>query len=159
MLIRTTVKSWSDKLGIDTRIVDKTNGDVILFNSNRVNGILVRASTKSSFMFHERLNNPREKASYVESESTVANLVSYSDYTFQSAFVSLPLYPDNDSTQSAVTTRINCDSIAYVYKDQAYPSTKSYIVYQEAGKLRTVRSSYSINQIYSLIDDGNMTTN
>lgn len=158
MLIRTTSKKW-EGLGKDTRVVDKTNGDTFLFNANRVNGILVRASTKSSFMFTDFLGDQREKASYVESEDTVANLVIRADYTFQSTFVSLPLYPDNDSTQSTVTTRINNDSIAYVYKDQQYKASKSYLVYAEAGKLRTVRVAYSINQIYSLVDDGNLTTN
>lgn len=158
MLIRTTVKVMSGKPGVDTRVVNATTGDVFLFNANRVNGIIVRASSKSSFMFHDRLNDPKEKASYVESEDTVANLVTRADYTFQSSFVNLPLYPDNDTTQSTVATRINNDSIAYVYKDQAYKATKSYLVYQEGGKLRTVRVAYSINQIYSIVDDSNLTT-
>lgn len=157
MLIRTTVKSWSGKPGID-RIVDATNGDVFLFNANRVNGILVRASSKSSFMFTDFLGDHREKASYVESEDSVSDLVTRADYTWQSAFVSLPLYPDNDDTQNTVTTRINADAIAYVYKDQEHEATKSYLVYQESGKLRTVRVAYSINQIYALGDIGTQLT-
>ena len=158
MLISTDVKVWSGKPGIDKRVIDATNGDEFCFNANRVNGIIVRASTKSSFMFHEKLNDPREKASYVESEDTVANLVARADLGFQSLFTSLPVYPDNDDTQSTVTTRINSDSIVYVYKDQEHPTSKSYVVYQEAGKLRTVRVAYSINQIESLANDGNLST-
>lgn len=158
MLISTVVKSWSGKPGIDTRVVDTTDGDTFLFNANRVNGIIVRSSTKSSFMLTERLGDPREKASYVESEDSVTSLVARADLGFQSLFTSLPLYPDNDDTQSTVTTRINSDSIVYVYKDQQHPTSKSYVVYQESGKLRTVLVAYSINQIESLANDGNLST-
>lgn len=157
MLLQTTCKKW-EGLGKDVRITDSTNGDVFLFNANRVNGIKVRASTKSSFMFVEELHNIKAKADYIESEDTVANLITRADYTWNSNFVTVSLYPNNDLTQTPVATSINCDSIAYVYKNVSYPATKSHIVYYEAGKRRDAICSYSINQVYSLVDDGNLTT-
>lgn len=157
MLVRTTVKKW-EGLGKDVRILDSTNGNVFLFNANRINGIKVRASTKSSFMFTEELHNPKAKADYVESEDTAANLVTYSDYTWNSNYIAVSVYPDNVLTETPVLTRINCESIAYVYKNIQYPATKSHIVYYEGAKRRDVICSYSINQVYSLADDGNLTT-
>lgn len=158
MLARLTVTAWENKPGVDTRIVDKTNGDTILFNGNRINGILVRASTKASFLFTDRLNDPREKPSYVEVTQSAANVVTYSDLGFQSLFATVNIYPDNVVTATPVATRINSESVAYVYKDRAKPATRSWIVYSEGGRLRTVICNYSINQVYSLFDDANLTT-
>ena len=158
MLIRTTCKVW-EGLGKDVRIIDSTNGDTFLVNANRVNGIKVRASTKSSFMFSDApLGNSRVKADYIESEDSVANLVTRADYTFQSLFVTLPIFPDNDDSETAVSTRINCESIAYVYKDPENEAGQCYVVYYEASKRREVLVDNSINEVFSLADVGNHIT-
>lgn len=156
MIIRLNITKWDGKN--DQRITDTTTGNVFLFNAKNINGPVVRASTKSSFMFVENRNDYRAKAEYLEATQSTANIQTYAAYTINSEFVSLPLYPDNDITQSVVTTMINVDSISWVYKDGISPKTKCHIVFFEGGKRRDVLSSYSINQVYSLIDDANLTT-
>ena len=158
MLAKLTVKVWSGKPGVDTRIKDATNGDTILFGTSRINGVLVRASTKSSFLFHEDIHNHKEKPSYVEAEETAAAVVADADKTWQSAFVTLNFYPNNDTAESVVATRVNCESIAYCYKDSTSPTTRSFVVFYEGGKRREKLCNYNLNQIYSLVDDGNLTT-
>lgn len=157
MLAKVTVTKW-EGLGKDVRVKDTTNGDTILMNGNRINGLQVRSSTKSKFLFVDNHHDFREKPSYVEAEETNANINTYIDYTWNSALVTLNFYTDNDVSLATVATRINCESIAYVYKDELYPATKSWVVYYEGGKRREKICDYSINQVYSLVDDGNLTT-
>jgi hypothetical protein len=109
-------------------------------------------------MFAENIHDQREKASYIETESTTTSIVSAADATFNSLFITLNIYPDNDVTSTAVATRVNCESISWVRKHELYPATKSWVIYFEAGKRREVVCDYSINQILSLADDGNLTT-
>jgi hypothetical protein len=70
----------------------------------------------------------------------------------------LNFYPDNDITKTVVATRVNCESVGYVYKDVTNPGTKSWVVYYEGGKRRELLCDYSINQIYALADNGGLTT-
>jgi len=158
MLLKATSKKWEGSRNEKLRISDTTNGVSVLFNGSHINGLLVRASTKSSFMYNDNVHDVREKPSYVETESTVATIKAAADLTFQSTFVSLLVYPNNDLTATPVATLVNCESIAYVLKHATYPATKSVVVYYEGSKRREVFVNYSMNQILSLADDGNLTT-
>ena len=158
MLVKVTSKRWEGSRGEALRIPDTTNGNVILINGSHINGLLVRASTKSKMMYNDNPRDPREKASYIETESTVAAVKAAADATFQSTFVSLLVHTDNDVTAATVATLINCESIAYVLKHATYPAGKSRVVYYEGSKRREVIVAYSLDQILSLADDGNLTT-
>lgn len=156
MLARLNITKWDGKN--DQLITDTTTGNVFLFNASNIASLKVRASSKSSLMFVEDIRGGREKGQYLEATQSVANIETYSAYTWQTVYVALPLYPDNDSTQSTVTTYINCESISWVRKDNVAPATKSIVTYFEGSKKRTVLCAYSINQIYSLCNDGDLTT-
>jgi len=158
MLLKAVSKVWTGAHNEKLRITDSTNGTTFLFNGSHINGLIVRASTKSSFMYQDNVHDFRAKCSYVETESTKAAVKAAADLTFQSTFVALLVYPNNDSTATPVSTEINCESIAYVYKDATAPATKSWVVYYEGSKRREVKVAYSINQILSLADDSNLTT-
>lgn len=156
MIIRLNIISWGGFY--DQRVTDTTTGDVFLFNAKNINGVKVRDTSHSSFMFVENRYDYRTKAQYLEATQTTANIETYSAYTINTEFVSLPLFPDNDITQSTVTTLINNESISWVYKDSVDPAGKCHVIYYEGGKRRDVLVDYSINQVYSLIDDSDLTT-
>lgn len=158
MLCKVLTKVWSGNRNNQNNIADATNGSYILFNGNRINGIKVRATSKSSFMFVEDLHNPKEKASYVEGEGTAASIVTSADATWQSAFVTLNFYPDNDVNQTAVATRVNCESIAWVMSDPAASATRSYVCYFEGGKRMFKLCDYSLQQVHNWCDSGTATS-
>ena len=157
MLTKVTLSKW-ESLGKDKRIKDATNGDTFLLNGNRINGLLVRASTKSSLMFVDNDHDFREKAAYLEAAETTTAITTDIDKTWNSTMVTLNFYTDNDVTKTAVATKVNCESIAYVYKDATLPTGRSWVVFYEGGKRRELLCDYSINGIFSLCDDGNLTT-
>lgn len=156
MIIRLNIVAWSGRN--DQRVTDTTTGNVFLFNAKHINGVRVRASTKSSFIFTENIKDYRATGEYLEATQSTANITTYAAYTINSEFVSLLLYPNNDPTQATVTTLVNVESISWVYKDSIEPGTRSHVVYFEGGKRRDVLVDYSLNEVYSLIDDGNLTT-
>lgn len=156
MLARLNIIKWDGKR--DQIVTDTTTGNVFLFNAKNLNGLKVRDTSHSSLMFTEDIHSGKEKGDYLEATQTVANIETYASYTWNSTFVALPLYPNNDRTQATVTTYVNCESISWVREDTIAPATKSLVVYFEGSKRREVLCAYSINQIYSLCDDGNLTT-
>lgn len=157
MIFKTVVTKWAGSHNENLRLLSASQ--TLLLNGSHINGLLVRDGNKSQFMYNDNPFDFRAKPSYVESTSTVAAIKAAADLTFQSTFVSLLVYPVlNDITTTPVATLINCESIAYVYSDPAYTATKSFVVYFEGSKRRLVRVNYSINQILSLLDDGNLTT-
>jgi hypothetical protein len=157
MLFYATVTKW-EGCGKDPRVKDTTNGTVFLLNGNRLNGLEIRSSTKSKFMYVDNHKNPREKASYIEAGEANSTIITDIDKTWNSMVVLLNFYTDNDTTKATFARKINVEDIAYVYFDQTYHHTKSWVVYYEGGKRMELICSYSLKQILSLVDDGNLTT-
>lgn len=156
MLANVMITKW-EGLGKDIRVFDTTNGTNYLLNGNRINGLQVRATTKSKFMFTDRRNDPREKASYVEATETNATIKADIDKTWQSYLAPFILYTNNDTTAGVYTMSINVEDISYVYSDPTSAS-RSYIVYQEGGKLREVLCQYTIKQVWAMVDTNSLTT-
>lgn len=100
----------------------------------------------------------REKPSYVEAAESVATIVADTDKTWNSTFILLNFYTDNNSTLATFARRINVEDIVYIEKDIANLATKSWVTYLEGSKKKSLLSSYSIAQIRSLADDGNLTS-
>lgn len=157
MLTLCYVTKW-EKVGQDSRVLDATNGTQFLLNGNRINGLRTRATTKAQFLYHFRLNDPKEKAGYLETEQSVATIVTNTERTWNSNYILLNFYTDNDITKATFAQRVNVETIALIWQDSVYEATKSWVMWQEGGKLITALCSYSIGQIYSLADDGNLTT-
>ncbi len=157
MLFTATVTLWSG-IGKDKRVTDATNGTVFLLNGNRINGLEVRASTKSKFLYVDSNKDYREKPAYIESGETVATISADINKTYQTLIPSFAFYTDNDSTKATFTRRINVDDIVYVRKDPKNLATKSYVCYMEGSKKRELLCPYSIAQVKQLVDTESLTT-
>jgi hypothetical protein len=156
MLAQLTITAWAPfKEG---RVLDTTNGTVFLFNGTHINGILARSTSYSSFMFAENLYNPREKAQYLECTQTPAQIKQKCAQTWQSPFITVGVFPDNDKTQTAVNRMINCESISYVYADIPLPKTYAHIVYYEGGKRIDAMVNHTLWDIRQLADVGRLST-
>lgn len=155
MLISTTITAWQG-LGKDTRVSGTSTA--YLLNGNRIQGLEIRASTKSKFLYLDNPNDFREKPSYVEADEAVTTITTDADKTFQSTFMILSFYTDNDATQATFLRRIQATDIVYVRKSATSPATKSWVRYLEGSKVRELLCAYSIMQVRELGDTGDLTT-
>lgn len=157
MWVKCTLKKF-EGVGKDNRITDATNGDLFLLNGSNITGVELRDYNKSKFMFTDNIRNSREKAAYCEAVDPISNIKMRIDKTYQSLLVAIPFYTDNDITLTQYTRYLNVETVSYVYKDAASPTTRAWVVYYEGGKRKTLLSSYDIHQIEALADVGSVTT-
>jgi hypothetical protein len=160
MLAKVTITRWDGKDNIISQAID----GVFLINMNRVNSIQTRATTKSSFYFVDNLWDRRDAPRYVECDSSASTLKTAADYTWQSQFVALPVYPDNDSSATATYKYIHVDSFAYCYEDKSSEDTygegtRTWVEYFEgAFRRRKVLVALGIDQLLEYVDTGSTTS-
>ena len=157
MLVKTTATKW-EGLNDPPRITDTTNGDLFLFNGNRINGLQSTGASTSTFMFTDRLNDPKEKASFVTCTTSWSTIKLRMDKTWQSMLVQIPFYTDNDTAKATFVRHLNVETISYVMKDATAPDTRSWVIYYEGGKYMRLLAAYDIREIEALVDFGTITT-
>ena len=155
MLTKCFATKW-EGVSVSQKVLDATNGTPFLFNGNRIDGLKTRDTTESSFMYSLKKGDGRTVSTYVETAQSVATIVSNTERTWNSNFVLLNFYTDDDTSKATFAMRINCENIALVERDSVYEATKSWVTWQEGGRLLKHLCSYSIDQIYSLVDDGDL---
>ena len=127
MVILTEITKWVDSRDSKQRTHLRDIWDVayrlFILNPNRITDLKVRG-TGSSFKFSDNHRDRREGNSYVESNSTVAEIIAAHDTAYHSKFVTLGFYPKNDPTRTPVDTTIDVEDIAYFddYNDPDYPA-------------------------------------
>ena len=160
MLAKVVVTKWDAK---DARVDSAYNG-TFLINMNRVNGMQTRASTKSSFYYVDNLWDRREAPRYVECDSSVSTLKTASDATWESNMMLLPVYPDNDSTQTAIARYVHVESISLVWEQESSvdiydEAERCWVEYYEGSfRKRKVLVGLGIDQILSNADVGSTST-
>jgi hypothetical protein len=160
MLAKVTITRWDGKDNIINQAID----GVFLVNMNRANSLQTRATTKSSFYFVDNLWDRRESPKYVECDSTVTALRTAADHTWNSAFILLPVFPNNNSSSTAVAKYVHVDSIAYAWEDKssedAYgEGTRTWIKYYEgAFRSREILVDLGIDQLLEGADSGSTST-
>lgn len=160
MLAKAVITKWDAK---DAR-VDSAISGTFLINMNRVNGMQTRASTKSSFYYVDNLWDRREAPRYVECDSSVSTLKTAADATWQSNMILLPVFPDNDSTETPYARYINVESISLVWEDKTSldiydEAERCWVEYYEGSfRKRKVLVNLDIDAILSNADVGSTTT-
>jgi len=160
MLAKATITKWDQR---DGRVGQSIDG-IFLINMSHVNGMQTRASTKSSFYYIDNLYDRRESPRYVECDSTVATLTTAADATWQSNFIKLPIFTDNNSSATRIWRSVHVDSIVLVWEDKtsldAYDEAqRCWLTYTEgAFRTRTVLVDLDIDQLLEYADSGSTTT-
>ena len=156
MICNCFITKWEGILG-PPRVLDATNGTNYLLNGNRINGLEIRATTKSKFMFSERADDPKEKAGYVEAVETVGTIIGEIDKTWQSLLAVFYFYTENDTSKAVFARWINVESIAWITPDplSAY---RCWVKYFEAGKPMLLLCDYTIKEAQAILDTGALTT-
>jgi hypothetical protein len=100
-----------------------------ILNPNRISDLKVHG-TGSSFRFSDNHRDRREATSYVESNSTVAQIITAHDTAYHSKFATFGFYPKNDPHRIPVNTTLDVDDIAYFddYNDPDHPNC-CYLIY------------------------------
>jgi hypothetical protein len=156
MLFSATVKKW-EKLGMDSLVLDATNGTLFLLNGNRLQGLESRGS-ESKMLYFTNPYDHREKPAYIEATEATSAILTDVAKTWNSPMITFAFYTDNNSANATYTRSISAESILYVRRDPNATATRSYVCYLEGDKKKELLCPYSIAQVKELADAGDLTT-
>ena len=128
MILSTTVLDW--RIDGGRRIYDKTNGDTYLLNFNNMAEVQTHSSGSWMYYFDNR-NDRRDRGAYLKCSSTPAQIITASDVDPASDTLTLPVFPKDVQTATAVdeTIMLNQLSRAWAHVN----GTACYVVYTEDG--------------------------
>ena len=155
MLFAATVTKWQTvKADRDKRVRDTTNGTAYLLNTNRVTGIRAMTDTTYSSLYY--IENPfdnREHKEYMELHMTVDAISTQVNTTPTYLMMTLPIYPNMDSTKSTVNTIIPIQNFAWaVAVADSGSATDSIVYYIESGyKLVRARVALTLTALLALV--------
>ena len=126
MIILTAVTKWVDRRDSSQRSHKRDiwalGYRLFILNPNRISNMKVHG-TGSSFLFSDNHRDRRESNSYIECNSTVAEIETAHNTAYHSKFVTLGFYPKNNPHKTPVPTTTDVDDIAYFddYNDPNHP--------------------------------------
>lgn len=137
MFILSEVTKWVDNRDSKRRVHPRDIFDngyrLFLLNPNRFVDIKVHGAG-SSFKFFDVDRDRRESSSYLETNSTVAEVIAQHDVAFHSKFITLGFYPKNNPHKTPIQTTVSVDCIAY-FDDYNDPNHNGcvWMIYERAG--------------------------
>lgn len=165
MFILSEVTKWVDNRDSKKRVHKRDEWALghrlFVLNPGRMVEIKVHGNG-SSFKFSDNDRDRREATSYLETNSTVAELITAHDTAFHSNFITLDFYPKNNHYKTPVATTLDVNDIAYVddYNDPDHPDHDCvWIVYNRKGFKRVeqlVRGT--LDSIIDLLETGTTST-
>jgi hypothetical protein len=141
MFILSLVTKWQDGRDSSKRVHKRDTWDNVgrwfLLNPNRFVDIKDRSTIaigRSSLKFSDVDRDRRENLSYMELNSSPAEIIAQHDVPFHSKFITLGFYPKNNPHKTTVDTTVLVDWIAYFddYNDPDHPDCV-WMVYERAG--------------------------
>ena len=125
MFLWTQITKWVDnrdsKLRVGAVEINHTGYKDFVINPNRISDLKVHNTTKSSFLFSDNHRDRRENNSYIECNSTVAEIIVAHDTAFHSKFITFPFCPKNDALRTPVDTTLDEGDCAYFCRYQPPP--------------------------------------
>ena len=132
------------------RVRDTTNGTAYILNTYRLDSIRAKGTTKSSLYYFDNPFNHRDAGCYMEVEKTPAELIAYMD-TSQHTHITLPIFPDNATANTAVDTTIQTVHFAYAVVHET-DSSVSWVTYTDSGLgIHTVLVDYTLAEMIALL--------
>lgn len=167
MFILSTVTKWQDGRDSSKRVHKRdtwdNSGRLFLLNPNRMVDIkdrstlvLARASCKFSDVDRDR----RENLSYMELDSSPAQIIAAGDTAFHSNFITLGFFPKNNPNKTAVDTAVAVEDIAYFddYNDPDFPNCV-WMVYCRKGFRRVEQLvEGTLEKIEDILETGTTTS-
>ena len=150
MFIITTVTKWVTQRDGKARIStpEVATGRTFVLNTNRMVDI-VATDYGSKFYFYDNHLDRREGKTYVECNSTVAELYAAKALILASEFRVIPVYKNNDIRQSTISMYFMVKDIAYLDAYRIAPPQATWIIYLEKGFKRVeILADYDIQELY-----------
>jgi len=161
-LLFTQVTKWEDrrdsKKRVHARDIWSLGYREFLINPNRIVDLKVH-DTGSGFKFSDNHRDRREATSYMETNSTVAEIITAHDTAFHSKMVTLPFCPKNDPDRTPVDTTLDVEDLAYFDRYNPDPDNYVWLVYNvKAFKRIEQLVAYSIEQAEDVVETGTTST-
>jgi len=132
------------------RVRDASPGTYYLLNSNRLDSIIEKKGDATLYYF----DNPfdaRDAGHYMVLDQSVADLILQMDTAMAHASVTLPIYPNNDPTETAEDTTIAVKDIAWAVLD-ANNASRAWVGMSEDGwDFKEVLVNRTAVQIYTAV--------
>jgi hypothetical protein len=162
MLFIAKVRRWQTNGAIGDRRVKPFTGTApfgtdYLLNTNRIDGLQERYldtwQACNMYYFDNPFNN-RDNSHYMEiSDHTVAWIIAHMDTTPTHTHMDMSVFPDEDHTQTPVTTVIHIRDFAFARAvDDSHAATQSYVWYvDKAWEFKRCRVNHTLAQLLALI--------
>ena len=127
-LIPVNIASWDTK---HPGRRDQALLDIYCLNTNRMCNI-VATDAGSRFFFNNDPDDRRDSPDRIDITSSVAVVTGWADFGYgnDSKYVTLPVFPGTDLTETPVDTTIEWDDIAYIWQTpKAYIHGVTHVVY------------------------------
>ena len=134
-----------------------------LLNPNRMVEIKDRSTlvlALSSFNFSDNHRDRRENTSYIECNSSPAQIQTAHDTAFHSKFITLPFCPKNNPHKTTVDVTLDVDDIAYfdAYNDPNHPNFCWVVYNRKAFKRIEQLVAYSLREVEDVAETGTTST-
>lgn len=141
MLVKVNVTKLGTKTGIGYRVID----------TKWISKLQARETTKSKFYYPFNPRDRRAAPVYVETDTSVADLKTAFSGTFQTPYGDLPLYPDDNTAISTVTTTYSWDNFVFA---ELKSGEASWVYFSEGGWVKKYLVNYDLDDIVDLADFG-----
>jgi len=147
MILSTTVLDW--RIDGNRRVHDKTNGDTYILNCDFMYDI--HAHTDGSWMYYyDNMYDRQDGGAYLKCDTSPANIIVAADLIPVSETVTLPIFPDDVQTETAVDTTIMLDQFSRAWAHSN--GTATYVVYaDDAWNMIRVLCDMTLAELYTLI--------
>jgi len=155
------VTDWKDGRDSSYRVAPSNRGAYVSFvlNPNRISDLedgddnTVQVPT-SKFKFFDNHLNPREKYGYVKTKTAVATITAAADTAYDSYFITLPMFRNNNPDALTEDVTIPCNAVAYALAYSA-DADLSWVLYNNAAfKRKEVLVDYTLAELLSLAENG-----
>jgi len=114
----TQITTWNTKKS--GKRLDVSYQDYYLLNSNRIIELRAIDDDSSKFYYANDPDDARDSPDYIECNSNTTTIEAYRNLVLPSKFITLPIFPGFDITETPIDTEIEIVDIAYAwasYKD------------------------------------------
>ena len=112
MFIIATVLDWRTK---ERRVPNVIAQDIYILNTNRMFEITEDHDGNAQMWFYDNPVDTRDGGSRMKLDTTVANIMTIADFDVGSTSVTFDIFPENDNTQTPVSTTIPKAAISCAY--------------------------------------------
>ena len=132
MFFITTVTKWVSNRDGKARIstMDTAHGRTFVLNTNRITDLLVNGSG-SKFYFYDNHLDRRENRSYIECNSTVAQIETARNLSVPSKFVTIDVFRNRNINNSPTSICIPVEAVAYLDAYRPAPPVATWLIYMQ----------------------------